>query len=156
MIEKFYTVEQVAEMIDMHPKTIRKFIREGRLKANKVGKRWRITGHDLSVFTEGGEESQVEEKSTDVAFSTDEAVQTPKQKVSVSTVVDIHVADMEDGSRISNMLIAVMNNKDPKYGNSTMNVQFLEKENKIRIMLWGTLQFIEAMLSTISMLTTNI
>ena len=31
----------------MHPKTIQKYIREGKLRAAKVGKSWRVTGHDI-------------------------------------------------------------------------------------------------------------
>lgn len=153
MIEKFYTVDQVADMIDMHPKTIRKFIREGKLKANKVGKQWRITGHDLSVFTEGTDPGQTVEEAPDITFSTEDKGQTSNHRVTVSTVVDIHVKDMEEGSRIANMLMAVMNNKDKKYGTSTMNVQFIEREKKTRIMLWGTLGFIETMLGSIAVLT---
>lgn len=153
MIEKFYTVDQVADMIDMHPKTIRKFIREGKLKANKVGKQWRITGHDLSVFTEGKDQERIVDETRDITFSTEDKGQTSTQRVTVSTVVDMDVKDMEEGTRIANMLMAVMNNKDSKYGTSTMNVQFIEKEKKTRIMLWGTLSFMEAMLGALDVLT---
>ena len=52
MEEKFYTIDQIAEILGMHHKTIRKFITEGKLRANKVGKQWRISGHDLSLFME--------------------------------------------------------------------------------------------------------
>ncbi|QUI22378.1 helix-turn-helix domain-containing protein [Vallitalea pronyensis] len=153
MIEKFYTVDQVADMIDMHPKTIRKFIREGKLKANKVGKQWRITGHDLSVFTEGTGPEGIIDETRDITFSTEDKGQTSTHGVTVSTVVDMDVKDMEEGTRIANMLMAVMNNKDTKYGTSTMNVQFIEKEKKTRIMLWGTLSFMEAMLGALDVLT---
>jgi excisionase family DNA binding protein len=53
MAEKLYTVEQISAMIEMHPKTVQRYIREGRLKAQKIGKAWRVGGHDLSVFLEG-------------------------------------------------------------------------------------------------------
>ncbi|MBG0787603.1 MAG: helix-turn-helix domain-containing protein, partial [Anaerolineaceae bacterium] len=36
MVEKYYTVEQIAEIINLHPKTIQRYIREGRLNAQKV------------------------------------------------------------------------------------------------------------------------
>lgn len=52
MENKFYTIDQVAEILDIHHKTVRKFIKEGKLKANKVGKQWRISQIDLEVFTE--------------------------------------------------------------------------------------------------------
>lgn len=155
MKEKFYTVDQIAEMLDMHPKTIRKFIREGKLKANKVGKQWRVTGNDLSIFTEGNKKTvfnatQIKSGET---YTVEKDDQTMIPKVRVSAVVDIRVEDKDEASRISNTLIAVLNCKDPKYGKSTVNIQHFEKDNKIRVMLWGTVLFVEAMLSSISVLT---
>jgi len=41
--EKFYTIDQIADLLGMHHKTIRKFINEGKLGARKVGKQWRIS-----------------------------------------------------------------------------------------------------------------
>ncbi len=153
MMGKYYTVDQVAQMIDMHPKTIRKFIREGKLRANKVGKQWRITGHDLSLFTEGDSAKQITDNSSDIEFTTDDITTTNQEKVSVSTVIDIQVINRDEAMRISNTLLAVMNSKDPKYGKSTMKVQFIEKDFKVRIMLWGTIEFVEIMLNSISVLT---
>ena len=144
----YYTVDKVSEMIGMHPKTIRKYINEGKLKANKVGKQWRITGHDLSVFTEG----EVKEKENDVEFETS-STETSDKKVKVSTVIDIDVNNKDEAMRISNTLLAVMNTKDPKLGHATLNVQFIEKDNKVRLMLWGSIAFTEVMLDCVTMLT---
>ena len=49
-MDNIYTVEQVSEMIKMHPKTIQRYIREGKIKAKKVGKSWRITEDNLTEF----------------------------------------------------------------------------------------------------------
>lgn len=154
MKEKFYTVDQIAEMLGMHPKTIRKFIREGKLKANKVGKQWRVTGNDLSIFTEGNKEKvsdEIENKSGET-YTVEKKDQTIIPKVQVSAVVDIRVKDQDEALRISNTLIAVLNCKDPNYGDSTVNIQQFETDNKIRVMLWGTALFVETMLSSISVL----
>ncbi|HEX9024993.1 MAG TPA: hydroxyacid dehydrogenase, partial [Clostridium sp.] len=55
--------------------------------------------------------------------------------------------------RISNTLIAVMNSKDPSLGSSTINMKYNEKEDRLKIMLWGKMKFTEEMLSTVSILT---
>ena len=48
-MEKFlYSVEKVSELLGVHQKTVLRYIKEGNLKANKVGGRWRIHGNDLS------------------------------------------------------------------------------------------------------------
>ena len=154
MKNSYYTVDQVAGLLDMHVKTIRRYIREGKLKANKVGKQWRVTEHNLSLFTQGDipEENDNIEIINENIYSTHNNTKI-ERKINVSSVVEIDVLDFDDASKISNSLIAVMNNKDPKYGKSSIKVQFLQKDKKIRIILWGGLDFMEVMMSTISQLS---
>lgn len=140
-MEKYYTVEQIAELLAMHPKTIQRYIREGRLKAHKVGKSWRVTGHDLSVFTEN------------VGLTGVEAADISQNRVSISCVADITVSDNGEGMQLVNLLTASLNCKPKEYGKSTMYAQFLEHENKVRVTLWGNLRFIQEMLEFISVVT---
>jgi len=44
-----YTVEQAAERLKLHPKTVLRMIHEGRLTAARVGKSYRITGEALDA-----------------------------------------------------------------------------------------------------------
>ena len=50
MSEEVYTVEQFAERLKLHPKTVLRFIRDGRLRAVKVGKSYRIVRSDLEAM----------------------------------------------------------------------------------------------------------
>lgn len=52
MIEKFFTTEQVANILQVHPFTILKFIKEGKLKGVKLGRVYRITESDVKAFLE--------------------------------------------------------------------------------------------------------
>lgn len=52
-MEKLYTVREAADLIGCHPKTIFRFIREGRLTAVKIGpKSTRISYISLKYFLE--------------------------------------------------------------------------------------------------------
>jgi excisionase family DNA binding protein len=51
MSEEIYTVEQFAERLKLHPKTVLRFIREGRIRAVKVGRSYRILRSDLEAMT---------------------------------------------------------------------------------------------------------
>lgn len=156
MENQFYTIDKIAEILGMHHKTIRKFITEGKLAASKVGKQWRISGHDLSLFMEKNNvninDKNITEESNIDFITNGEVKATEKRKITVSTVVDINDVDKDEYFRISNTLIAVMNCKDPKMGKSTINMKYDEKENRLRVLLWGTVSFIEEMLKSISML----
>lgn len=152
MEDKFYTIDQIAELLGMHHKTIRKFITEGKLGASKVGKQWRITGHDLSVFTEKNN-ARVGNEELNIDYSTvKEGVETISERINVSAVVDIKETDKDEYIRISNTLIAMANCKDPEIGKSTVQIKYDERDRRSRVILWGSVKFIENMLSTISML----
>ena len=51
MTQQPYSVEQVANLLGLHVTTVRAYVREGRLKATRVGNRYRIARADLEAFT---------------------------------------------------------------------------------------------------------
>lgn len=50
MSNMLLTAEQAAEELKLHPKTVRRLIREGRLAATKIGKAYRIERAKLDAF----------------------------------------------------------------------------------------------------------
>lgn len=141
MEDKWYTVEQISEMLRLHPRTLRRYINEGKLRANKVGKQFRISGHDLSLFVECQKISGVTEK--------------PENAVSgaeVSAVADIETSGREEADRIERTLLAAMNSKDPSYGRRTATIQRSAGNEKLRVVLWGSIDFVLVMLECISLL----
>ena len=50
MSEQLCTVDFAAEQLKLHPKTVLRFIREGRLRATRVGKSYRILRAHLDAF----------------------------------------------------------------------------------------------------------
>ena len=156
MSNGYYTVDQVADMLHMHVKTVRRYIREGKLSAAKVGKQWRVTGHDLSVFMEGERPASDLKHGAATESIVNDSMQAnaqfdeiPLPNVQVSTVVETVYETQAQVERITNTLTAVMQTKDPAYGNSTLNVQILPSQRKIRVLLWGTISFMESMLGCI-------
>ncbi|GAA2904682.1 helix-turn-helix domain-containing protein [Streptosporangium fragile] len=49
--QHLYSVDQVADLLGLHVKTVRGYVRDGRLKAVRIGKRYRIAREDLEAFT---------------------------------------------------------------------------------------------------------
>lgn len=50
---KLYTVEDLVDMLKLSDKTVRVYLREGKIKARKIGLRWFITEENLKKFIEG-------------------------------------------------------------------------------------------------------
>ena len=124
-----------------------------KLKANKVGKSWRVSGHDLSTFTEGSgaaltPRSPFDGKSSSVDVNHD----IEKNEIKVSSVIDIPVSDTNEAVRLSGTLTALANSKPSGYGTSSLQTQFLMPESVVRVMIWGSLDFAQAILGAVSAL----
>ena len=143
MSDKFYSVESIAQMLGIHPKTVRRYIVEGKLRAAKVGKQYRVTGHDLSLF--------VENHSPDPNAKSGNT-ESP-EKLTVSAVADIDVRDRDEADKISSMLLAVMNTQDPLLNRTSLNVRQYEGGHQLRVMLWGNARFVIQMLECIEALS---
>ncbi|MCD0449913.1 helix-turn-helix domain-containing protein [Actinocorallia sp. API 0066] len=51
MEQRYYSVEEVAEVLGLHVKTVRAHIKDGRLRAAQLGRRYRVSAADLAAFT---------------------------------------------------------------------------------------------------------
>ncbi len=53
-MEKLLTVQQVADQLQVRPKTVREWLKSGQLKGVKIGGRqWRVKESDLQAFVDG-------------------------------------------------------------------------------------------------------
>lgn len=138
-MNRYYTVEKVAELLALHPKTIQRYVREGKLKAKKVGKSWRIYEQGLSDYMQ----SSSMEDSNQLKL---------QSKGLASSVVDIRVESYEEASDIEKILVATMKGKSDELGNTTMHIQYLESEDKLRVTLWGNVLFMQKIFEVLSVI----
>ena len=65
MEEVILTPEQVSQILQVHPFTVLKFIKQGKLKASKLGRVYRIRRSDVDVFLDNlTQEPQPEKKAS--------------------------------------------------------------------------------------------
>jgi len=46
----FLTLREVAELLRLHPRTVREFVRRGELAGRIIGRRWRFRREDVDTF----------------------------------------------------------------------------------------------------------
>ena len=51
---KIYSLKEVEEILQVTQRTLYNYIKEGKLKATKIGKYWRVSHEDLKQFIEKG------------------------------------------------------------------------------------------------------
>ena len=81
----------------LHVKTVRHYVADGRLKAIRIGKQYRISGEDLAALT-----------GRPVASFRPEPVRRSRH-VEVSSIVEIDAISPETANRLTNSLIASAN-----------------------------------------------
>lgn len=59
---KVYTLEELVEILHVTRRTLYTYIKEGNLKAVKMGKYWRVREDQLRDFLSTGEETQTESR----------------------------------------------------------------------------------------------
>jgi excisionase family DNA binding protein len=55
-IENYLTPEEAAEILKLHPETVRRMLNDGRLPGAKLGGSWRIRQSDLDAIFNAGKE----------------------------------------------------------------------------------------------------
>jgi excisionase family DNA binding protein len=119
-MQQLYSVEQVAGLLGLHVKTVRNYVRDGRLKAVRVGKQYRIARADLEAFT-------------------GQPVPEPARRTrhtEVSSIVQIDAIGVDSMNRLSTMIIASVNHP---YEGEHVRVQTVYDEARasLKIILVG-------------------
>jgi excisionase family DNA binding protein len=91
-----YSVGQVADLLGLHVKTVRGYVRDGRLKAIRIGKQYRITREDLEAFTGHPVGPPARETARRV------------RHVEVSSVVQVDAISPDAVRRLANTLMAAV------------------------------------------------
>ena len=89
-----YSVEQVAAQLGLHVRTVRNYLRDGRLKGVRIGKQYRIARADLEALTG--------HRAADPATRNG----APPREVEVSSIVEVGAIDFDAASRVTNSLLA--------------------------------------------------
>jgi excisionase family DNA binding protein len=138
-----YTVSEIAQILDLHPKTVRRLIRDGRVRARKIGREWRVTKEDLRDYAHAELASRPEEERSPLPLA---------DRVRVSAVIELDEGNSEEVSRISNSLLAVLSGKDPAWGESRYDLVFQPETRKARFVLNGSPYFIRTLLELVEAL----
>ncbi|MCP4162765.1 MAG: helix-turn-helix domain-containing protein [Deltaproteobacteria bacterium] len=117
-----YSIEAAASKLGVHKRTVLRFISQNKLKANKVGRQWRIRENDLLKLLGENE---------------------PVKKIVASSVVDIPVASRADADRLQNTFIAALNSRHGNQTNHRVDFIFNPDELYVRFTIWGSVTFMK-------------
>ncbi|MFV2084220.1 helix-turn-helix domain-containing protein [Micromonospora sp. LOL_021] len=142
MAKSWLSVEEVAEQLDLHVRTVRSYIRGGRLPAVRIGKQYRIAPADLDAFTGRPAGSAGSAEPADPV-------------VEVSAVVDIDGLTSADADRLSTLLVAGAQSGSRASAAPPLRLQtgYDPARDRLKIVVFGGPDAVAEILSTIDAVT---
>lgn len=131
MIREWYSVEQVAELLGLHVKTVRGYVRDGRLNAVRVGKQYRISREDLAEFTGGASEPVRRTR-----------------HVEASCIVQVDAISRESSDRLSTLVMAALRG-EPDDEPLRVETVYDEERASLKIIMIGGVHRTAALLAVI-------
>jgi len=117
--QELLSVEQVAERLGLHVKTVRGYVRDGRLRATRIGKQYRITRDALAELTGHGAEAD------------DPDTVRRRRHVEVSSIVEIDAIAPEAATRLTNGLLGAVNSRGA--GDEPLRIETIYDETRARL-----------------------
>jgi excisionase family DNA binding protein len=120
---RLYSLEQVAERLGLQVRTVRSYVRSGRLQAIRIGKQYRVTREALVDLTGAAPQQAV-----------------PRHRqVEVSSVIQVDAVSQDTASRVANHLVGAA--KAPRDDGSPLRVETIydEERSQLKVIVIGSL-----------------
>ncbi|MFB4310189.1 helix-turn-helix domain-containing protein [Actinomadura sp. GTD37] len=119
MEKKMYSVDEVAGLLGLHVRTVRGYIRDGRLNAVRIGKQYRIAPADLEALTGRPEPRPA-----------------APAAVEVSSIVQVDGVGRDAAARLATLVQAGVGAGDPA---RTLRLQVVhdDERNRLKIVILG-------------------
>jgi excisionase family DNA binding protein len=137
MNDYMYSVEQVADRLGLHVRTVRNYVREGRLKAVRIGKQYRIAAEDLAAMTGRP------------ASSFDPEPVPRHRHVEVSSIVEIDAISPDLASRVTNLLMGAANGRGQRDEPLRIETIYDEERARLKVILVSAIDTTASILKVI-------
>jgi excisionase family DNA binding protein len=121
---RLYSLEQVAERLGLQVRTVRSYVRSGRLKAIRIGKQYRVTRESLEDLTGAAPQRDA----------------VPRHRhVEVSSVIQVDAVSQETAGRVANHLVGAA--QAPRDDGSSLRVETIydEERSQLKVIVIGSL-----------------
>jgi excisionase family DNA binding protein len=121
---RMYSLDQVAERLGLHVRTVRAYVRNGRLKAIRIGKQYRVTRESLEDLTGAAPQRDA----------------VPRHRhVEVSSVIQVDAVSVDTASRVTTHLVGAA--KAAHDDGSALRVETIydEERSQLKVIVIGSL-----------------
>lgn|SRR5690606_32905647 len=127
MADELYSVEQVAERLGLHVRTVRNYVRDGKLPAVRIGKQYRIAHSDLESFTGRPVPAPLRETVT------------RQRRADVSAIVEVEAIDPTTAHRLTTLLLGAGANRGTDGSRLRVETVYDEERARMKVIVLGSL-----------------
>lgn len=135
--------QEAAELLGLHVRTVRRYIREGRLEAVQVGNRYRIARESLEALVDGPLDAGRHDPSRD------------RPRTDVSSVVDLQPIDRDDAQRLTTLLLGAAGTGDGERPKLDVHVVHEPERERLRVVITGSAADAAALLALVAAFQQN-
>ena len=152
MSEEVYTVEQFAERLKLHPKTVLRFIKDGRLRAVKVGKSYRILRTEMEAMTGISPEAYRGAVEAYRSALAQLGVGGVRAEARVTSIVDLSDVTPATAERLARMLPAARAGQTAPADSMNIEVIYDPPRRHLKVLIVGAIGDTAAMLKMVEVL----
>jgi excisionase family DNA binding protein len=149
MADTMYSAEEAAQLLGLQVRTVRNYVRDGRLPGVRIGKQYRIARADLEAFTAGA--------FTQEAFSGAQAGPGPSKSAEVvaevSSVVQIDGIDPSARDRLERTLTAATVGGGEAVETLRVEPLYDEERRRLKLIIVGSVSQTAELLRIVDALT---
>ena len=138
MTQDLMSVEQVADLLGLHVRTVRNYVRDGRLKATRIGKQYRIARPDVEALTGH-------------PIAPSEPVRRSRH-VETSIIVNVDAISASEAGRVTNTLMAATNGAREEDHALRVDTAYDETRGTLKVILSGSISTTGSLLKLITAL----
>lgn len=135
MPERYHSPDDVADLLGLHVRTVRRHIREGRLPATRIGNRYRIAPPDLEAFAGGP--------------VTPPPPGRPPVDAEVTAVVELSSVTRADADRLTTLLTAAAGSREDR-SRLRVDVAHDPDRQRVKVVVIGTIAHTQAVLGLVA------
>jgi excisionase family DNA binding protein len=132
---EFLSIDQVAERLGLHVRTVRRYVREGRLGAVRIGKQYRVAHEALDALT-GPTAATSGAAATTTA--TTPMTAPPTRHVEVSSIVHADAIDKATADRVTIALLAAAKGRADESDPLRIDTVYDPERARLKIFLSGS------------------
>ena len=146
IMEKLYTVEDIANMTSLTTRTIRNYLKDGILAGRKIGGQWRFTEEDIKMFMDSGnyQEDFRNKLKQDVLDFIDGVNDFADNigEIQACSIVDLYQEEEIVKVKLDKLTEFINSHNETVDNYMSFSRQYIENESKQRIVIFALPQYL--------------